>query len=70
MLQQMSSPEWRTQQAVIAAKRRQLAVYQSRVLAPMSEHNRRLCQHGIQQLQRVIAADEKATQELEDLGTK
>jgi hypothetical protein len=70
-LQQMSAPEWRTQQAVIATKRRQLEVWQSRLDGPgLNEATRRHCVHSIAGLERVIRADEAATQQLQDLGTR
>jgi hypothetical protein len=67
----MSSPEWRTQQAVIAAKRRQVEAWQSRLDGPgLNEATRRHCLVSIAALQRVIGADEAATQQLQDLATK
>jgi hypothetical protein len=67
----MSAPEFRTQQLVIAAKRRQIEVWRSRLDGPgLTEANRRYCASTINALQRVVAADETATQQLQDLATK
>jgi len=67
----MSSPEWRTQQLVIAKKRRQLDMWQSRLEGPgMTEAGKRQCAAHIGALQKVIAPDEAATQQMRDLATK
>ncbi|KAI8470131.1 MAG: kinase-like domain-containing protein [Monoraphidium minutum] len=67
----MSSPEWRTQQLVIAAKRQQVKAWDSRLGGPgLNEATRRHCLASINALQRVIAADEAATTQLEELAVR
>ena len=69
--QQMASPEWRTQQLVIAAKRRQAEAWQSRLDGPgLNDATRRHCLANVNALRRVIGADEAATRALADAAAR